>query len=213
MGIELVIFDVDGTLTQHESIWWRLHQLFGTEEEGRRYHDMYFAGEITYDEWAHLDAGLWRGQPLARVMDAVHNTELVQGAADTVRNLREHGIKTAILSGGLDLLAEHVAKQLGIEYVLTNRLHHRNGEITGEVDVYVRWDNKDKEVRRIASHFETPLSKTAFVGDSKNDMSAFSVVGLSIAFLPSSEEVARAAMITIRDNDLRQILPHILSVQ
>ncbi len=211
MSIELVVFDVDGTLTRHDSIWWRLHQLFGTEEEGKRYHDMYFAGEITYDEWARLDAGLWRGQPLSRVLDAVHDTELVIGARETVEELRRYGVHTAILSGGLDLLAEHVARQVGIEYVRTNRLHHQNGLITGEVEVHVRWDNKDEVLRQIAHHFGIPLRKTAFVGDSRNDLSAFSVVGLPIAFMPTDDEVADAAMVTIREYDLRLILPYILN--
>ena len=59
LDIELVVFDVDGTLTKHSSVWWRLHQHFGTTDEGKQYYDRYFAGEITYDMWADLDAGLW----------------------------------------------------------------------------------------------------------------------------------------------------------
>ncbi|MHA2080816.1 MAG: hypothetical protein ACW99H_06700 [Candidatus Thorarchaeota archaeon] len=55
MDIQLVVFDVDGTLTKHSSVWWRLHEHFGTTVEGKQYYEQYFAGEITYDQWADLD--------------------------------------------------------------------------------------------------------------------------------------------------------------
>ncbi|MFW9982583.1 MAG: phosphoserine phosphatase, partial [Candidatus Thorarchaeota archaeon] len=64
MSIKLVVFDVDGTLTKHSSIWWRIHELFETTKEGKQYYDQYFAGEITYDEWAELDAALWKDKPV-----------------------------------------------------------------------------------------------------------------------------------------------------
>jgi hypothetical protein len=36
-------------------VWWRLHEHFGTTVEGKQYYEQYFAGEITYDQWADLD--------------------------------------------------------------------------------------------------------------------------------------------------------------
>ncbi|MHA2021168.1 MAG: HAD-IB family phosphatase, partial [Candidatus Thorarchaeota archaeon] len=106
MVVKLVVFDVDGTLTSHSSIWWRLHEHFNTEKEGKDFFDQYFSGQISYNEWADFDAGLWKGQHLDEVVKLVEATELVPGAAETVASLREHGINVAILSGGLDVLAE-----------------------------------------------------------------------------------------------------------
>ncbi len=210
MVVKLVVFDVDGTLTCHSSIWWRLHEHFNTEKDGKTFYDQYFSGQISYNEWADLDAGLWKGQTLDDVMNLVEMTELVPGAAETVASLREHGIHVAILSGGLDVLAENIAKRLGIEYVLTNRLIHRNGVLTGEVEVRVGWGQKVQELKQICSHFMVPLSETAFVGDGRNDIGAFGVVGLSIAFRPEDDEVAESAILTIKENDLRAILPHVI---
>ncbi|MHA1902461.1 MAG: HAD family hydrolase [Candidatus Thorarchaeota archaeon] len=209
MTIKLVVFDVDGTLTIHSSIWWRLHELFDCTEEGKKYYDQYFAGEITYDEWASFDAGLWREKPLSEVMRIVKETELVPGAEDTVRTLKEHGIKVALLSGGLDLLADDIAERLSIDYVLTNRLEHQNGLLTGNVEVLVGWGGKVKELEQIVEHFSVTLEETAFVGDGRNDISALSVSGLSFAFNPEDEEVAKAAQIVIKKMDLREILNHI----
>ncbi len=211
MSIKLVVFDVDGTLTKHSSIWWRLPELFGTTKEGKHYYDQYFAGEITYDQWADLDAALWKGKPLKRVMETVHATKLVQGADETIQVLKNHGIDTAILSGGLDIMADDIAKRLGIDYVLTNRLHHKDGILTGTVDNLVAWGEKTQEILKINEHFDVPLENTAFIGDGRNDMGVFSIVGLSIAINPESPDVAAAADIVIEDDDLRAILPYIIS--
>ena len=210
MVVKLVVFDVDGTLTIHSSIWWRLHEHFSTEKEGKVFYDQYFSGQISYNEWADLDAGLWKGQSLDEVLKLVDATELVPGAVETVTRLKEHGIHVAILSGGLDILAENIARRLGIGYVLTNRLIHRNGLLTGEVEVYVGWGEKVQELKHICNHFKIPLSETAYVGDGRNDISVFGVVGLSIAFKPEDEEVAESAMLAIEENDLRSILPHVI---
>ncbi len=210
MAIRLVVFDVDGTLTSHSSIWWRLHEHFGTEVEGRRFYDQYFAGEITYNQWADLDASLWKGQSVEEVMSVVKATKLVPGATETVVRLKEAGIKVAILSGGLDVLAEDVARRIGVDYVLTNRLLYSDGKLTGEVETRVGWGEKVQEIQSICSHFNVSLKDTAFVGDGRNDLSVFDAVGLSIAFRPEDDEVAEAAMHTVRENNLTLVLNHIL---
>jgi len=210
LPIRLVVFDADGTLTCHSSIWWRLHEHFRTEELGKTYFDQFFAGEITYNQWAELDAGLWKGQPIEEVMRVVAETKIVPGAQETIARLKEQGIQVAILSGGLDILADDIGRRVGIEYVLTNRLLSSDGILTGGVEVKVGWGEKIHEIREILDHFGISLSETAYVGDGKNDMTIFSHVGLSIAFRPETEEVAEAAMITIEGNDLRHILEYIV---
>jgi len=211
MPIKLVVFDLDGTLTTHNSSWWRLHEVFGTHEKGGVYYDEYFAGKLSYQEWAELDAGLWKGRSLDEVQKIVDETRLMPGAVEVVNNLKLNGIDVAILSGGIDILAEQIADRVGIDYVLVNKIGHNNGIITGEVEVLVGWGGKAKEIEQISDDFNVPLSEIAFVGDGKNDIPVFSVVGLSIAFNPETEEVAKAASVVVRDKDLHEILPFILN--
>lgn len=210
LDIRLVVFDVDGTLTKHSSVWWRLHEHFGTTREGKLFYDQFFAGAITYDEWADLDAGLWKGKTLSEVMKVVHSTQLALGAEEVIRILKDHHLKTAILSGGLDIMANDIGQRVGIDYVLTNKLYHKDGILTGEVKNRVAWGAKSEVISQISSHFSIPLEKTAFVGDGRNDMSVFEVVGLSIAFNPEDLEVADAADVVIRNDDLRAILPYVI---
>jgi phosphoserine phosphatase len=210
LDIRLVVFDVDGTLTKHNSVWWRLHEHFGTTVEGRLYYDQYFAGEINYEQWADLDAGLWKGKTLEEVMEVVHATQLAPGAKETIQILKDNDLKTAILSGGLDIMADDIGRRVGIDYVLTNTLYHQDGVLTGEVENLVGWGDKSEVIPQINAHFEIPLEKTAFIGDGRNDMSVFKVVGLSIAYNPEDQEVADSADVVIRKDDLRAILPHVI---
>ncbi|MHA1481777.1 MAG: HAD family hydrolase [Candidatus Thorarchaeota archaeon] len=209
MVIRLVVFDVDGTLTQHNSSWERLHEVFDVVEEGKKFYAQYFAGEISYQEWADLDAGLWAGKPVSEIEKIAEETKLVPGARETVQKLKDRGINVAILSGGIDILANRVAQQVGIDYVLVNKVHHENGILNGKIEVLVGWGGKAIEIRQITEHYETPLDETAFIGDGRNDISVFGVVGLAIAFNPEYEEVANAADVTIRNLDLREILGYI----
>lgn len=211
MDVRLVVFDVDGTLTQHSSIWWRLHELFDTTKQGRIYFDQYFSGEINYQQWADCDAALWTGKSASKVIEVVSATKLVPGVRETIATLGAHGIKTAILSGGLDIMANDIAKRSGIEYVLTNKLEIKNGLLTGRVENIVGWAEKAEHIHTILNHFDMTLEGTAFVGDGRNDMSVMKIVGLSIAFNPEHKEVADAAQVVIRENDLRAILPHVIS--
>ncbi len=211
MDVRLVVFDVDGTLTQHSSVWWRLHELFGTTKEGRLYFDQYFAGEINYEQWADYDAALWTGEPVSKVMEIVSATKLVAGVRETVTALSDYGIKTAILSGGLDIMADDIARRAGIEYVLTNKLGINDGVLTGTVENIIGWAEKAEHIHTILDYFNTTLEETAFVGDGRNDISVLSIVGLSIAFNPEDQEVADTAQVVIRENDLRAILPHVIS--
>jgi phosphoserine phosphatase len=210
MVIKLVVFDVDGTLTIHSSIWWRLHEHFGTEREGKYYYDQYFAGKITYDQWADYDAGLWKGQSLDEVLRVVRETELMPGAKDTIQTLKEKGVHVAILSGGLDVLADDIGRRLGIDYVLTNKLLSSNGILTGGVENLVAWGEKSKAIVTIANHFGIKLEETAFVGDGRNDVSVFEHVGFSIAFRPEDDEVAEAADVAVYGDNLTEIVSLLL---
>ncbi|MHA1851858.1 MAG: HAD family hydrolase, partial [Candidatus Thorarchaeota archaeon] len=177
---------------------------------GRLYFDQYFAGEINYEQWADYDAALWTGEPVSKVMEIVSATKLVPGVRETVTTLSNHGIKTAILSGGLDIMADDIARRAGIEYVLTNKLGIRDGVLTGTVENIIGWAEKADHIHTILNHFGATLEETAFVGDGRNDISVLSAVGLSIAFNPEDEEVADSAQVVIRENDLRAILPRVI---
>ena len=69
--LSLVVFDVDGTLMKAVSSWQFLHEGLGSWGKGKQYAEQFFRGAITYENWARLDASLWRGLKLERVRQMV----------------------------------------------------------------------------------------------------------------------------------------------
>src|SRR5512143_1166071 len=94
---KLVIFDLDGTLTQERSIWEYIHKQlgkwYGVAEE---YQKEFFAGKISYEEFCRLDAEVWRGMRVAELLEIVKTVPFHHGLDELVRYLKEKGLKLSM---------------------------------------------------------------------------------------------------------------------
>jgi len=208
--IELVVFDMDGVLTNIFSSWKYIHDFFNTSNE-RSVND-YLKGKIDDMEFIRRDASLWKenGKPITkiRLYEILSDVPLMKGAKECISNLRSNGIKTAIVSAGLDILAEKVAKKLGIDYILANGLKtDKNGRLNGIGILAVRLMYKDLAVKSLAEKQKIPLERIASIGNSCYDIPMFEITGLGIAFNPGDECTRKAADIIVEGNDLSKILP------
>jgi len=212
--LRLVVFDVDGTLIRAYSSWQHLHENLGTWDGGRRYAERFHRGDIAYEEWARLDASLWKDLPLQRVQQIIDNISYVDGAREVIPTLRKAGFKVVLLSAGLSLVTERINREIGVDDFLSNELIVKDGFLTGEMKVNVSFNNKDEALRPIVQRFDAKMDECAAVGDDETMIPLFEKVGLKIAFNPSSKLVERHADVVIRSKDLREVLPHLLkSVQ
>jgi len=209
--LKLVIFDVDGTLVKVNSSWQHLHEVLGTWDQGKRYAEQFFQGNITYEEWAQLDASLWRDLPLERIKEIIRDIPYVDGAKDVLATLRRSGLKVVLLSAGLSLVTERIENDVGVDYSLANELIVKNGFLTGGVKVKVPFDAKLSVLRRLLRRFGVSMAECAAVGDDETLIPLFKEVGLGIAFNPHSERVKMSARFVVKGNDLRDILPFLLA--
>jgi len=208
--LRLTVFDVDGTLIKVDSIWRFLHEKLGTWTKGKQNAELFFQGRITYEEWAQLDASLWKNQPLRKVQQIVNEIPYVDGAPEAIKTLKKCDVKVVLLSAGLSLLGERIDKELNIDHSLSNELIARNNLLTGEVKVNVSLNNKDKVLNHILQRFNVKPAECCAVGDDESLIPLFKKVALGIAFNPCSEEVENNADVVVKSKDLRDILPHIL---
>jgi len=207
--IKLVVFDMDGVLADIRSSWEHLHSTF--DVSGKHNLGRYLRGEIDYKEFMRRDIALWGTMHVEQVKHVLDQVPLVDGAKETTESLRKEGIKTAIISAGVSLLAERLKQELGIDYAFANRLVVGNdGLLTGEGEEAADLLDKASLLSRLAERTGLHLSQCAVVGDSVFDIPLFEKAGLSIAFNATDERVKRAANIVIDAKDLRRILPHIL---
>jgi len=202
--LRLVVFDVDGTLLKVRSSWQHLHEALGTWDKGKQYAEQFSQGLISYEEWAELDAFLWRGQPLEKVKLIIGGMPYTLGAEE------KGGFRVVLLSAGLSLVTERIEREIGVDYALANDLIVEDGVLTGDVKVNVPLDGKLDALQRIAGQFGVKLEECAAVGDDEGLVPVFEHVGLGIAFNPQDERLEKLARVIVKNGDLRHVLPHIV---
>lgn len=207
---KLVAFDLDGTLTRTVSVWEYLHRRLGTMDKARVNADLFFQGKISYEEWAKLDANLWRGIPLKNVMEILTEVEFVDGADYVVEVLRGAGAKIVIISAGLQELADLAARRLSVDYALANKLIVVDGILTGDIEVRVGINDKGRILKSFMKLEGIPRSSTAAVGDDVSDISLFEAAGFKIAFNPKTEAIRRMADVIVESDSLKAILPYLI---
>jgi phosphoserine phosphatase len=202
------VFDLDGTLTDTRSIWQHLHEKFGTMDVGRRTAEMYRNGRIDYLEWARLDAACWKGISLADLLPALSEIRYTPGARELMEQLRNHAIRTGIVSAGLSILVDRAKVDLNVDLAISNELKISNGVLTGEVVVRVGATNKEVVIEEAAWLLGADMQETIVVGDNLFDLPGSA--GLKIAFKPVTMQARAAADVVVEDDDIRAIADHIL---
>jgi len=211
---DLVAFDVDGTLVHHpkdKTIWEVLNLRFtGSDDQNAERWEQYKRGTLSYADWVALDIEGWRAAGATResLLSDLDGLTLVDGARETLAELKGHGMRLAVISGTLDVLLATLFPDHPFDEVYTNRIAFgADGSIASWTATPFDMDGKGVALRAIAMREGIPLSRTAFVGDHANDVAAARLAGLSIAFNPKSAELEAASHAVVRSRDLRDILP------
>jgi phosphoserine phosphatase len=180
-----------------------LHDEFGTWSQGEAAAERYKRGEISYTQWAESDAKYWAGIKVSQLYEALRRIPYQRGTMEVFHALREGGVKTAIVSAGLSVLADKIAKEVGADVAVANELGTLDGILTGEIKVRVAVDEKDRIIKAIADAFSIPIDHVALVGDRANDLAIQQC--LRIAFKPK-DDCALSADFVVEDDDLTSIL-------
>lgn len=204
-SIKLIAFDLDGVLVDGCGSWREVHKGLGTYDESERHAELYYSGEITFDEWARIDAALWEGIEMNKIRDILYGVRLMRGADEAVPSLKER-YKLVIISGGLQTLADRIKDMFNMDYAIANRLLVEDGRVAG-IDQVVDFKGKGRVLAEIAGSYGLEAKECAVIGDYVNDIPMFRVSGFSIAFNPKDKEVIKYADEVIYENDLTRILP------
>ncbi len=186
----LVVFDLDGTLVDIESIWEFLHRNLGTWERGQYHRELFRKGLIDYVEWALLDASLWRGVSIGKVREMIEDVSYNPGVVEVVSELKTMGYKLALITAGLDLLAKRVKRELGFDFQISNSLIVRDGVITGDVKVRVPYPGKWLAFNKLCRRLSLDPTCVVAIGDDPNDL--FEGAGLKIALVRGGREYLNA---------------------
>jgi len=208
---KLVVFDLDGVLTDAQSSWCWVHDHYGVnnDESLRAYMD----GEIDDMEFMRRDIELWRNQKrinIKEIEDILLGVPLMPGARETLHELNKKGLTTAIISGGLEPLAKRVAEELHITHIRANHVEvDDEGYLTGVGILKVPLLDKGSVLVQLLADLGIEKNECVSVGNSEIDVPLFHNSGLGIAFNCYDEKVKENADVVIHNKDLREILPHV----
>jgi|SRR3989338_2545323 len=214
---KLVCFDVDGTLIDNVKFSWNLfHDYFQTDKHKREdARNKFFNGNISYLQWAEHDINMWREKNAKKkdFLKALDSLSLMNGAMETLRELKKNGIKLAIISGSLNIVLEKFIPNHSefFDDVFLSRIYFDSeGSIEKVEATEFDMEMKAEALKRIAKRENINLEECVFVGDYLNDTQAIEEAGLGIAFNCQEEKLKQAADIVIDKKDLREVLRHIL---
>lgn len=209
--LKIVVFDMDGVLVQCPSSWRFVHEYFGVNNDLSL--TAFLKQDIDDQEFVRRDTALWlsKRNPLhiSVIEDILSKIKPMDGAKEVIETLRNNGIQSAIISGGIDILANRIAKELKIDYTLSNGLRvDENNCLTGGGIIRVSILNKGKVLRNLLEEIGIEPENCIVVGDSFIDISMFEMCK-GIAFNTSDERVKENACFVVEGKDLRNILPYL----
>jgi len=107
---KLVCFDVDGTLIDNVKFSWQIfHDYFQTDKGVREdAKNKFLSGNISYLEWAEHDINMWKEKKAKKndFLKALEPLKLMNGAMETLKELKKNNMKLAIISGSLNIVLE-----------------------------------------------------------------------------------------------------------
>ncbi|MDR3162536.1 MAG: phosphoserine phosphatase SerB [Helicobacteraceae bacterium] len=203
--MKLCAFDFDSTLMDGETINF-LAEAYGKADEVSAITKEAMEGDLDFFEALIRRATLLKGMPYPLMKEVCERLPLMNGAAETVSELKRRGLTVVIFSGGFRDATDFAAGRLGADAAFANFLHHKNGFLTGLAGgEMMRSDSKGDMLLRLQRLLGVSKEETIAVGDGANDRSMFRYAAVKVAFC-AKEALKREANAIVEKKDLREVL-------
>ena len=164
-------------------------------------------------------AELLKGLSVDEVLSVIKSIPLMQGAEETVAELKKRGWTLGIMSDSYTLATGLLCDWLKMDFHVANQLEEKSGVLTGRVFMPLGWSESECSCRRsvckshylevYARRYGIPLSQTIAIGDNTSDLCALRKAGLGVAFDPKHPDLSKCADVTITRRDMRELLKHL----
>jgi phosphoserine phosphatase len=181
--VGLVVMDMDSTLISIECID-EIADMLGIKPQVATITEAAMRGEIDFAESLRRRVALLKGldeSALQQVYD--ERLKLNPGAESMLSELKKHGIKTLLVSGGFTFFTERLKARLNLDFAYANTLEIIDGKLSGKVlgnivDAQAKADFlvKTRDALNLKPH------QVIAMGDGANDLKMMAQAGISIAY-------------------------------
>ena len=179
----LVVMDMDSTLITIECID-EIADMYQLKPQVSAITEAAMRGEIDFAESLRRRVALLEGLhegALQRVYD--ERLQLNPGAEIMLKKLKEHGIRTLLVSGGFVFFTERLKQRLGLDFAHANTLEIVDGKLTGRVLGHILdAQGKADWLLRTRDELELHAQQVIALGDGANDLKMLMQAGISIAY-------------------------------
>jgi HAD superfamily phosphoserine phosphatase-like hydrolase len=210
-SVKAVIFDVDGTLTDHIS-WLNITSGLGADHlVHKRIFDDMKTGITTYPEAKTLLIELWQatGNANRSFMEQMFESWTIKHDAEDVITYLKGKYTVCLMSGAVDLYIQILAEKLGIKnwYANTELIWDATGRLT-DFNYFV--DQATKKVEHFHEFAQInglTEDMCVAIGDGDSDMKLFEVIkGIAVNSEPNAELEALAKVKIEELSELKGIL-------
>ncbi|MEO6423563.1 MAG: phosphoserine phosphatase SerB [Candidatus Nitrotoga sp.] len=189
----LVVMDMDSTLISIECID-EVADMLQIKPQVAAITEAAMRGKIDFGESLSRRVALLAGleeSALQRVYD--ERLQLNHGAEIMLSKLKEHGIKTMLVSGGFTFFADRLKQRLDLDFAHANTLEIINGKLTGKVLGHILdAQGKADWLVHIRDELKLNAEQTIAMGDGANDLKMMAQAGVSIAYHAKPVVLAQA---------------------
>jgi phosphoserine phosphatase len=207
--LKLCVFDFDSTLMDGETIDFLADSL-GIKDEVASITEEAMSGRLDFFESINKRVSLLKGLDMKKVDEICHSLPYMNGAKETISELKKAGYKVVCFSGGFTNATGYAKDILGYDADFSNILHQKDGVLTGLVGGEMLFDfSKGRLLEKFQALLGVTNKDTMVVGDGANDKSMFKYADIKVAFC-AKEVLKKEANIIIDEKDLTKILGEVL---
>ena len=201
----LLVMDMDSTAIQIECID-EIAKLAGTGDMVSAITERAMRGELDFSQSLRQRVATLKNAPESILQEVKQHLPLMPGLVETVKELKNHGWKVAIASGGFTYFAEVLQQKLGLDFIAANQFEIIDGKLTGKVQgAIVDAQYKAQTLQQLAQQFNIAIENTVAIGDGANDLAMMQVANLGVAY-HAKPKVQQLAQVIVNFTDLTALL-------
>ena len=206
--LKLAVFDFDSTLMDGETIDFFADEL-GIGDEVALITEEAMSGRLDFFESLQQRVALLKGLDSKAVERISQNLPYMNGAKETIAQLKKRGMTVVCFSGGFRTATGYAKDILGYDADFSYVLHEKNAKLTGLVGGEMMFSHsKGDMLQRLQNILGVTKEETLVCGDGANDLSMFAYAGTRVAFC-GRDILKKEATIIIEEKDLTKILKEI----